>query len=171
MKKINSLLMIIMIAVTTGAMAQVSATASSSATIVAPIGITNTADLNFGNVATNGTAGTVILAPNGGLTISGQGASLPTIGAGENSAAAFEVTGQGVYTYSIVLPSEVVLTDGESNTMTVDNFVSNSLNIGIGVLILGEQTINVGATLNVGANQQAGTYTNSTDLTVTVNYN
>ncbi|MFT7285578.1 MAG: hypothetical protein ACI90Q_002379, partial [Nonlabens sp.] len=53
MKKIKSLIMMIMIAATTGAMAQESATASSSATIVAPIGIAQSADMNFGNVATN----------------------------------------------------------------------------------------------------------------------
>ena len=54
--------------------------------------------------------------------------------------------------------------------MTVDNFVSNPSGTGL-LSASGSQTVNVGATLNVAANQVAGTYENTTDLKVTVNYN
>jgi len=48
-------------------------------------------------------------------------------------------------------------------------FVSDPLTTG--TLTGGAQTVNVGATLNVEGGQAAGVYTNTTDLTVTVNYN
>jgi len=38
-------------------------------------------------------------------------------------------------------------------------------------LTAGAQTLLVGGTLNVAAAQAAGVYTNTTDMTVTVNYN
>ncbi|MCX6259282.1 MAG: DUF4402 domain-containing protein, partial [Bacteroidia bacterium] len=41
------------------------ATATATATIVAPIAITKTVDMNFGNVAVGITAGTVVLTPAG----------------------------------------------------------------------------------------------------------
>jgi hypothetical protein len=66
------------------------------------------------------------------------------------------------------LPSSITLTSGTDN-LTVDNFVSTPATTG--TLTSGAATVNVGATLNVPANAPAGTYTNSTDLTVTVNYN
>jgi hypothetical protein len=53
--------------------------------------------------------------------------------------------------------------------MTVGTFVSDPLTTG--TLTGGAQTVNVGATLNVEGGQAAGVYTNTTDLTVTVNYN
>jgi hypothetical protein len=169
MKKLNSFIMIIMIAATTGAMAQESATAGSSATIVAPIGIEKSADMNFGNVAINDEIGTVVVATDGSITATG-GVTLPA-SVGTRSAAAFNVTGETDYTYTIGLPSgPITLTDTEtSSEMTVGTFVSDPSTEG--TLSGGAQTVNVGATLNVGASQAAGDYINTTELTVTVNYN
>jgi hypothetical protein len=171
MKKINSLIITIMIAATTGAMAQATSdAATSSATIVAPIGITKAVDMNFGNVAVSSAGGTVIMTTAGATSITG-GVTLPNI-TGTVTAASFDVTGEGNYTYSITLPDgdEITLEDGDgSNSMTVDNFVSDPSDSG--QLTTAAQTISVGAILNVDGGQAAGTYTNETDLTVTVNYN
>jgi hypothetical protein len=170
MKKIKSLIMMIMIAATTGAMAQESATASSSATIVAPIGIEKSADMNFGNVATNDAGGTVVLTTGGSTSKTG-GVTLPA-NTGTVTAAAFDVTGESDYTYTITLPSTAItLQDdaGTPNEMTVGTFVSDPLTTG--ALVSGAQTVNVGATLNVDGSQEPGVYTNTSDLTVTVNYN
>ena len=170
MKKFNSFIMIIMIAATTGAMAQESATASSSATIVAPIGIEKSADMNFGNVAINDEIGTVVMTTAGATSITG-GVTLPA-NTGTVTAAAFNVTGEADYTYTIALPSSpITLSDvvTASNQMTVGTFVSDPLTTG--TLTGGAQTVNVGATLNVEGGQAAGVYKNTTDLTVTVNYN
>jgi hypothetical protein len=171
MKKIKSLFMIIIMnAVITGAVAQKTATASSSATIVAPIGIAQSVDMNFGNVATNSTGGTVVLTTGGSTSITG-GLTLPA-NTGTITAAAFEVTGEANYTYTIELTiGAIILQDdaGTQNQMTVDNFVSNP--DATGALTSGVQTINMGATLNVADGQAAGVYRNSGGLTVTVNYN
>jgi hypothetical protein len=170
MKKVKSLIMIIMIAVTTGAVAQQSAKASSSATIVAPIGITKSVDMNFGNVSTNSAGGTVVLTAGGSTSITG-GVTLPA-DTGTVTAATFNVTGEANYTYTIALSvGAITLKDGSGtpNEMTVDTFVSNP--DATGALTSGAQIINMGATLNVAGGQVAGVYTNGGDLTVTVNYN
>ena len=149
--------------------AQVSATATSTATIVTPIAINKTVDMNFGNVAINNQVGTVILAPESTRTFTG-GITLPVV-TGTVTAASFNVTGQADYTYSITLPSSVLLTrQNGSETMTVDEFTSTPTPTGK-LNGSGSQVLNVGATLNVGASQVAGTYVSGTPFTVTVNYN
>lgn len=148
--------------------AQVSASASSAANIIGPISISKTVDLNFGNVAVNSTlGGTVVLDPAGTRTQTG-GVTLPVI-TGTVSAAQFNVSGQSGTTYSITLPASVVLADGASHNMTIDNFTSTPS--ATGSLASGTETISVGGTLHVAAAQVSGLYTNAADLVVTVNYN
>jgi len=67
------------------------------------------------------------------------------------------------------LPTTVNITSG-SNTMTVNTFTSSPATTGT-LSSGGTQDLKVGATLNVSAAQAAGTYTNSTAVPVTVNYN
>ena len=169
MKNLTKLfaLITIMFAFATTSSAQVSATATASGTIVTPISITKTVDLNFGNVAVSATGGTVVLVPAGTRSITG-GVTLPAT-AGTVTAASFTVTGMAAYTYSITLPVAATTVTSGGNSMTVNAFTSNpSL---IGTLTAGTSTLKVGATLNVTANQVAGTYTSATPFTVTVNYN
>lgn len=151
---------------TSSGFAQASATADASATIVTPISISKTADMNFGNVATNGAVGTVVLAPAGTRTSTG-GVTLPAT-VGTVTAASFTVSGSGAYTYAITLPSSVVITSGSDN-MTVNTFTSTPATTG--ALTSGTQVIKVGATLNLVASQAVGSYTSATPFTVTVNYN
>ena len=155
-------------ALTISTFAQVSATATTSATVITPIAISKTIDMNFGSIAVSPTiAGSVVLAPASTRTKTG-GVTLPAV-TGTVAAAAFTVTGLGTSTYAITLPSSIVLNGTPSGTMTVNAFVSNPS--GTGALTAGSQTLQVGGTLIVGAAQAAGTYTNTTDMTVTVNYN
>jgi hypothetical protein len=157
-----------LVTITISTFAQVSATATTSATIITPIAITKTVDMNFGNIAVSPTiAGTVVLAPAGTRTKTG-GVTLPAVN-GTVAAASFNVTGLGTSTYSITLPGTITLNGTPSGTMTVGTFVSTPS--GTGALTAGAQTLNVGGTLNVAAAQAAGVYTNTTDMTVTVNYN
>lgn len=155
----------------TSAIAQQSSTATAgvSATIITPISISKTADMNFGNIAVStGSGGTVILAPGGSRTPSG-GVSLPAT-TGSPSAASFTVTGEGSYTYAITLPSSAVsIDDNASHTMDVTAFTSTPTPTG--TLSSGTQTLNVGATLTVGAAQAVGTYSADVPFDVTVNYN
>ena len=148
--------------------AQVTATASTTATIITPIAITKDVDMSFGNIAVSPTlGGTVVLPTAGARTLTG-GVTLPVV-TGTVSAASFTVTGEGNSTYSITLPSSAITLTAPSGTMTVENFLSTPSNTG--ALSGGTQEIKVGATLNVGASQPAGAYTNASGLFVTVNYN
>ena len=161
-------LTIALLAITISSFAQVSATATTTATIITPIAISKTIDMNFGNVAVSPTiAGTVVLTPAGTRTKTG-GVTLPAV-AGTVAAASFNVTGLGTSTYTITLPGTITLTGVPSGSMTVGTFVSNPS--GTGALTAGAQTLTVGGTLNVGAGQAAGVYSNTTDMTVTVNNN
>ncbi|MDD4492481.1 MAG: DUF4402 domain-containing protein [Bacteroidales bacterium] len=145
----------------------VSATATATSNIIAPIAITKNVDMNFGNVAVlSNEAGTVVLAPAGGRTRTG-GVTLPSNN-GTVAAAQFTVTGQANYTYAITLPNSINVVFG-TNNMTVDQFTCN-YPTKIATLTSGTSTLNVGATLNVNANQAAGTYV-SGEFEVSVNYN
>ncbi len=151
-----------------GTYAQVTATATTTATLITPIAIEKDVDMNFGNIAVSPTlAGSVVLPTTGSRTKNG-GVTLPIV-TGTVSAASFTISGEGNSTYSITLPSSAIILTGPSGTMSVETFVSSPSNTG--TLNSGSQEIKVGATLNVGAAQSAGTYTNESGLYVTVNYN
>lgn len=160
-----------LVAFSTNAFSQASAeaTATSTATIVTPIAIAKSADMNFGNVAVGSSSGTVVLSPAAGRTVTG-GVTLPAT-SGTVAAASFNVTGQGTYTYAITLPSSAVTLTRNTGaeTMTATTFTSTPS--GTGALTAGAQTLTVGATLNVGASQVAGTYVSGTAFTVSVVYN
>ncbi len=159
---------VIMLAFSAATFAQVSATSTAAATIVGPIGITNTTVMNFGNVAVGATAGTVVMTPAGSRSVTG-GVTLPAT-AGTVSAAVFSVTGAGGYTYTITLPSVATTISSGANNMTVDNWTSSPSGTGT-IGAGGSETLTVGATLNVGASQAAGSYLSATPFSVTVNYN
>jgi len=172
MKQISKFfaLAIVMVAFSAGTFAQVSATATASATIVSPIAIANAGNMNFGNIAVSTIAGTVVLpaALVPVRTVTG-GCTLPAT-VGTVTAAAFTVTGQAGFTYSISLPANASLT-GPGPAMTANTFVSSPTVAVGGLLTGGTETLYVGATLNVGASQTAGAYTTPAPFTVTVNYN
>jgi hypothetical protein len=152
--------------------ADATATAGIQATVVKPIAITKTADLNFGSFAADDlTAGTVVISAAGARTFT-NGTSAVSSGAGTVTAASFNVTGEGTSTFSIVLPGTVTLTNtttGATGTMSVGTFVSNPS--GTGTLSAGALTVGVGATLSVAAGQTVGVYSNGSGLPVTVAYN
>jgi len=171
MKQISKFfaLAIVMIAFSASAFAQpgVSATATATATIVAPIAITKDVDMNFGNVAVNATPGTVVLAPNGTRSVTG-GVTLPA-NTGTVAAASFTITGTTGYTYTIaIVGAPLIVTDG-TNNMTVTLFTSTPTSPS--TIVAGDNTLNVGATLNVAGSQVAGVYASPSPFTVTVNYN
>ncbi|CAM4209290.1 DUF4402 domain-containing protein [Gillisia limnaea] len=158
---------ICMLNATYGILAQTSATANftASATIIQPITITTTSDMNFANIDAK-TGGQIILTPDNIRTSSGG-----VVLAGEEnlSAATFIVTGQSGYTYDISLPEDIYTLSNGIENMVINNFTSSISN---GNLIADEsQIIRVGATLNVNANQTPGFYSTPAPLNVTVNYN
>ena len=152
----------------------VGASADARATVIAPIAITTAVDLVFGSFA-RGAGGTVTVSTSGARTASGT--ILSTIGS-TSSAAKFDVTGEGVSTYSITWSGDTELTTGvggAGETMAlarISDLVAGNATSGevtSGVLTAGAQSIYLGGTLTVGAAQVAGAYTGS--VTATVEYN
>ena len=172
MKKILAI-SIVMIAFAASAFAQVTANATATATIVTPITLANAGtDLSFGNVIPSATlAGTVVVAPDGTPTYTNVTASASPSATATVTAAAFDVTGTPGAAYSVTLPVADVTLTGPTSTMVANTFTNNPS--GAALILdatLGTQSFTVGATLDVGINQAAGTYL-SAPFTVTVNYN
>jgi hypothetical protein len=147
-----------------------SASASASATVVTPIAIVASANLAFGSFAP-GTGGTVTVDTGGARAASG-----PILtGAAPSSAARFNITGQAGLTYSIGHSGTTVLANG-ANTMTLTKFsdlagvngTSGSATSGT-LDGSGAQSLFVGGTLAVAANQVAGLYNGT--VIATVEYN
>ncbi len=168
MKRAGSIIFfIISILFAVGGYAQSSASASftASATIIQPIGITTTSNMNFANLDAK-SGGAVILTPDNTRLSTGDVALADNSNV---SAAAFEVTGEEGFAFSISLPeSEYVLTNG-TESMIIKDFTS-SLAEG-GNLSGGSKTVRVGATLKVNPNQTPGVYNSPAPMNVTVNYN
>jgi hypothetical protein len=172
MKKLTLLIALLLVVLSTNVFAQTGATAvaSAQATIVTPIGITKTVDMNFGNLAVNATnGGTAILTPAGARSVTG-GVTIPVANPGTVTAASFDITGTAAYTYAITLPAGATTVSDGTNDMTVDTWTSTPDATGT-ISGGGTQTITVGATLHVTAAQPANVYNSTADFSVKVDYN
>ncbi len=141
-----------------------SANASTTATIVAPITISRTADMVLGTITPGATGGTLVLAPDNSRTVTG---TVQFMAAPAGVAAAFDITASSGTTYTISIPA-VTLTSG-GNTMTLNTF-TNSLGVGPNYNGTGAaQNVTVGGTLTVAAGQAAGVYNGTVAVTVAYN--
>ena len=145
--------------------ASASANAVASARIISPLEIMKDVDLAFGNIAAGTTDGTVTIATDGSRTGNG-GITLITAGNVSN-AAQFSILGYPSATYTIALPSSIII-EYNGYQMTVDDFVSSLGSVST-LDAQGEAGLEVGATLHVNANQEPGLYTGSFDVTVAYN--
>lgn len=141
------------------------AIATVEARIISIISIATRNGLGFGDVSSSSVAGTVMMTPSGTRTTTG-GATINTAIAA--SPATFDLEGTANASYAITLPLSVVLSDGGTSTMVVDNFTSLPSLTGT-LDSSGQQTLFVGGTLNVGNNQPFGSYSGL--MSVTVEYN
>ena len=144
------------------------ASANISATIVTPITMSRNQDISFGNMAVrDAIGGNIVLTPAGnrlsnGVTLTGN--------AGTVTAADFTVMGNIDLSYSIQLPTSILLRHSNGlETMTAAAFTSTPAGIGL-MSDGGTQHIQIGATLVVGAGQLPGVYTSSA-FEVVVSYN
>ncbi len=162
------MLAILLIAFSVSTFAQVSATATATALVLEPLTISATTQLDFGSFAAT-TGADVIVAQNNTRSVSGAGVFL--IG-GTPTAAVFTITGEAGRNIDVTLPTlPITLTGSVSGTMDI-TAISSSIPAGTNAIpVGGTTTLQMGATLTVGTAQAAGTYTNNTDLTVTINYN
>lgn len=142
-----------------------SATFTASATIIQPIGITTTSNMNFAGIDAK-SGGTVVLTPQstrsttGGVLLADQSFV---------SAASFEVTGETGFAFSISLPrEEYVLSNGTENMILRDftSSIAGGANLGADA-----NSIRVGATLEVNPDQTPGRYASTRPMAITVAYN
>lgn len=85
----------------------------------------------------------------------------------QGSSASFDLTGSPNATYQITLPADnqVTLAGSQGGSMSLSSFTSSPS--GQGQLnASGTQTVYVGATLGVGSNQAAGSYSGSFNVTI-----
>lgn len=140
-------------------------TGSATAVIVAPISVApnGTNVLSFGDISPNtATPGTVTVGPGGTVTaFSGVGLAGGIVDFG-----GFNVTGCNGCAFVVTVPAVASTLTGVTfgATMTVDTWTSTDS--GPNLSGTGTGTVNVGATLNVGANQTADTYNGTYVLTV-----
>ena len=144
--------------------------ANATATIVKAISINKVTDLQFGKIIADPTAaGQVAIQTDGSRTIVAGNVVLFNQGS-DHQAASFKTIGSPGAAYYLVFPADgsVSLTGPSgSDPMTIEGFVHSAS--GTLDATTGEETFNVGATLNVGANQAPGQYTGT--FTVTAAYN
>ena len=141
-------------------------TVSATATVASPLSITAATALGFGSFVADTAAGTGVIAPlSTGFRSKTGNISLLDSGAGAPSTVS--VSGAPNTTFSVNLPtSSVTLTGPSSSVMTMSSFTS-SLGASKGTIGGGgTASFLVGATLNVGASQVAGSYTGSFSVSV-----
>ena len=151
----------------------VDAPGTATVQVLTPLIIAETTPMNFGQVAGSGVAGSIVLS---GGTTTPDGNTSVFAGNGEQDAV-FTITGQPGAAISVTdfTGATATLDDGAGPgaAMTVDTFTYTAPTALDGA---GSASFSVGATLNVNANQAAGTYDTSpgnggSTYTVTVNYN
>lgn len=148
--------MVVMTFVGVSGAAAATATSAGSATLVAPLSLVKTEDLDFGSLIASGTAGTATVNAStdarttaGGVTSAG----------GTPMAAHFTAAGRVGALALIALPAAIVVTRGGGiETMTITSLSSNGATIRV-LPLTGTIDVAVGGTLNVAPNQAAGAYT------------
>lgn len=143
--------------------------AIATATAIAPLSLLELVPMDFGTVAGSSTASSVILDTAGARIATGGAQTMAT---GPGTASTFRITGGEALTYIVTFSASGTLESAGGQQITVDTFTNNSLgNIPVG----GIEDFQVGATLNLGAAQPAGSYSTTTGggtpYTITVNYN
>jgi hypothetical protein len=125
--------------------------------------VAGTTPLEFGSIAAGATAGTIVLtAASPTVSSTTGGVTALAVGGATRTAGSFTVTGEPGANYVLSTLPSVTLTSG-TNTMTATLTSSSGR-----ALAGGTNTLLIGGTLSVAANQTPGFYTGT--YNVTVNY-
>lgn len=133
--------------------------------IVSTINLVAQNGIVFGDISSSAIPGTVTIGTNGSRTTTG-GATVNSNTSG--TPALYEVSGDPNALYNITLPSSIVLSSAAGDKLIVNNFISipaENAQLDAG----GRQSVNVGATLNIGSFQPFGAYKGI--MSTTVEYN
>lgn len=146
------------------AQANASASFSASVTIIEPIEIQTTSEMNFASIDA-GTGGSVILNPDNTRNTTGD---VRLDNAANVSAAIFEVKGQKGYSYHINIPEGSFNMVNGLEKIVIKDFNTSSRNSSLNS---GAQIISLGATLEIEPGQKPGLYITPTPIEITVSYN
>ena len=145
-------------------------TTTASVTLADPIVLTETAALQFGNVAKGSTGtNTVTVSETNGNRSLGGGGNAALVSGVTATRAAYSVTGEDDATFSITLTSSSINLDGPGDGQLAVSLVRSATT---GTLTGGAATFGIGGVLtidNTDADDVAGAY--SGDFEVTVAYN
>lgn len=163
MKKITLITAIAMIAFSANSFGQVSTDGTATTTVIAPLTIASVNDLAFGNVTQNGNGGTVEVTAAASATTNVTGGAQAVDGT--VTAGSFDVTGETGNVYTITLPSATTtLTGSGAETIAVSGLNSNIAQGTAGT----DPTFYVGGIITLGTTQLPDTYSGT--YTVTVQY-
>jgi hypothetical protein len=141
---------------------------TATATVIAPLSIVENTAMDFGSIAGGAAAGTVVMDATGGRTATGDA---EIIAVSPGTAAIFTITGEALQVFSVSYTDGTLTDTAGGNPMTVDTFTDTA----DGLLSAATESFTVGATLNVGVNQFADSYSTANpsgaSYTITVNYN
>ncbi|HET6559666.1 MAG TPA: DUF4402 domain-containing protein [Prolixibacteraceae bacterium] len=139
---------------------------NASATIIETLSIASTGgeDLNFGTIGSPKNASVVSITPAG---VRGGTADLVNID--EGSTPTFTITGQDDAVVTVTLPGTIQLILTGSDPMNVDTWTSTISALNNVILDGGSYEFQIGATLHVNAEQDAGEYTGEYDIIVAYN--
>ncbi len=155
--------------------AQSAANAISTAVLITPLTITKTADLSFATLASSATLGTAVIVPaTGAMGVTGGVTHID----GTETDATFTVAGEDNEILDVSLTNATVSLSKGSGTDLDVTLIKYAVDGAGDLTFPGTATIpvggsfflTVGGTLTIPANHASGTYTNGTDLEVTVNY-
>ena len=140
--------------------------ANINALINNPIALNWVQDMDFGEAAPSTTATTVVLNPDG--TIDATSTAIGT-NAALAQEARFTVSGLPSQAYTVALPDDVtVVLTGPGTDMAVTGFTHDATGT-LSSAATQPDGFGVGATLNINAEQAAGSYSGSFDVTVSYN--
>ncbi len=152
-------------------LAQEIATGDADVTLESALDIEAALGLNFGVIAIGNTAGTVVLDPATSAITDDPANNIFSTDAALAQAGTFDVTGVENIDVSVDLPLDITL-DGEGDaagsTLTVDALTTDPVapfNLGTE----GSETLAIGGTLQIGADQATGAYSGTYDVTVDFN--
>ena len=171
---------VIIVAFSANLTAQTSDTENTAAgaVLITAMGITETAPMHFGsNVLLDATGGTVVL-PSNSTTRSYTGQVATSAATPIATNAAYSVTGTGLETYALTLPTTTTVTHTSvsSGTYTMDITLMTARFNGAGSDAItstlasdGTDSFTLGGTLTVQAAQVGGIYAGTFDVTVDYN--
>jgi hypothetical protein len=151
------------------AKAQATVSAQAFAEVIEALTANEDESLNFGRFTTGSSGGSVIISPDGLLTV--RGTVMPA--GGIYNPGRFMITGAPGTSFTISLPGEetVLVHQQSGNTMQVNGWISDPPSGDAANLADGSRVVSIGATLNIGNTDEnpVGIYAGTFVLTFAYN--